>query len=189
MRFLKAIAACLAIAGLTGASLVESRSAAQKMAIIQQGHPPAGSRIFFSKAELNSFMRDEAGVRLAGGVRDFRLALQNDRATGYALVDFLKLRQTATGQAPGWIMKNLLAGERPVTVTARLTSLKGRARVDVESVEISGLPISGRTLDFLIENYVKPTFPQAKVSEWFAMGFRMDHLALSPAGMTVVVGR
>ncbi|MDP9170979.1 MAG: hypothetical protein M3N54_10215 [Acidobacteriota bacterium] len=180
---------CLAAAGVMAASLAESRSAAQKIDSIERGRAPAGSRFFFSSNELNSFMRDEAKARVPGGVRDLRLTLQSGRATGYALIDFVRLRQAATGVAPGWLMKNLLAGERPVTVTARLSSQRGRARVDVESVEVSGVPITGRALDFLIDDYLKPTFPAAKVSEWFELGFRMDHLALSPAGATVVVGR
>ncbi len=40
-------------------------------------------------------------------------------------------------------MKNLFAGERPVMVTARFSSANGKARVDVERVEISGVPIQG----------------------------------------------
>lgn len=179
----------LALACFMAASPSESRSAARKIEGIEQGRTPAGSRLFLSSAELNAFLRDQAKSRVPGGVRDLTFTPQTGRATGYAVVDFLKLRQTATGEAPSWILKNLFAGERPVTVTARLSSQNGRARVDVERVEVSGVPITGRALDFLIEDYLKPTFPSARVSEWFEMGYRLDHLTLSPAGMTVVVRR
>lgn len=181
--------ACLLGAGLLSANVVESRSAFEKVGKIETGRVASGSRVFFSAAELNAFMREEARSRVPGGVRDLRFSLANNRATGYAMVDFVKLRQTATGQAPGWVAQNLFAGERPVAVTARLSSQNGKARVDVERVEVSGVPIYGRALDFLIDDYVKPMFPGARVSEWFAMGYQVDRLDLSPAGMTVVVKR
>ena len=101
-------------------------------------------------------------------------------------VDFLKLRKAATGQEPGWVMKNLFSGERPVVVTARLTSRAGKARVDVERVEVSGVPLEGRALDFVIDDYIRPTFPTTKVSEWFQLGYHLDHVTISPAGVTAV---
>ena len=105
------------------------------------------------------------------------------------LVDFLKLRQAATGEDPGWIMKNLFAGERQVTVTGRFESRNRRARVDVDRVEVSGVPIEGATLTFLVDNFLRPTFPDVKVDEWFALGFHMERFTVSPAGVSVFVGK
>jgi hypothetical protein len=84
-------------------------------------------------------------------------------------------------------MKNLFAGEHPVTVTARFESANGRARVDVERVEISGVAIEGRALDFVIAQYVRPTFPDVKVNEWFPLRFGVDRFAVAPGGLTVLM--
>jgi len=86
-------------------------------------------------------------------------------------------------------MKNLFAGERPVTVTVRFESRNGRARVDVDRVEVSGVPIEGATLDFLIQNWLRPTFPDVKINEWFELGYRIDRLTVSPGGTAVFIGK
>jgi hypothetical protein len=109
-------------------------------------------------------------------------------ATGSAIIDFLKLRQ-ASGKASGWVMQKLLAGERQVRVTARIKSGSGRAVVDVERVEISGVTIDGKMLDFLIENYLIPQFPEAKIGQPFELAHRVDRLEVAPDAVGVVLGR
>jgi hypothetical protein len=121
-------------------------------------------------------------------VRDVRVELGDGRATGYATIDFLKIRQAATGEEPGWLLKNLFAGERPVVVTARFASEHGRARVDVERVEISGSAIEGHTLEFVIEDYLRPTFPDVVVNEWFGLRFGIERFTVTRAGVSVVTG-
>jgi hypothetical protein len=174
---------------LIGAGLADSQSAARKLSAIQTGATRPGSRIFFTPAELNAWMRDEARARVPQGVRNLRLELGYNRATGFADIDFLKLHQSATGQPPGWLMKNLFAGERPVTVVARFQSRNGQARVDVERVEISGIAIEGATLQFVIDNYVRPTFPDVKVDEWFGLRYGIERFTVAPAGVTVVIAK
>ena len=105
------------------------------------------------------------------------------------MIDFLKLRQAATGEQPGWLMKSLFSGERQVSVTAHFESKNRRARVNVDRVEVSGVPIEGTTLDFLIQNWLRPTFPDVKINEWFDLGFRMDRFTVSPAGASVFIGK
>jgi hypothetical protein len=56
-------------------------------------------------------------------------------------------------------------------------------------VEVSGIPIEGRTLDFLIDAYVRPTFPEVKISQWFPLPDRVDRFTVSPSGVVVVIGR
>jgi len=172
---------------MAAATLAESQSAYRKLERIQAGEVAAGSRIDFTPHEINAWLREEARTRFPLGVRNMRIDLGVGRATGYADIDFLKLRQAATGQAPGWLMKNLFSGTRPVTVTARFQSRAGLARVDVERIEISGVPIEGRMLDFLIADFVRPEFPDATVSEWFRLRYRVDHFTVSPRGVTAAI--
>ena len=96
-------------------------------------------------------------------------------------------RSYYTGDAPNWLLSKLLEGDRPVTVTARIESARGRVRVDVERVQISGVPVEGRTLDFLIQEYVIPAHPDAKVSQWIPLRHRMDRIEIAPQTVTVVL--
>jgi hypothetical protein len=86
-------------------------------------------------------------------------------------------------------MSQLLEGERPVTVTARLRSSGGNATVDVLSVQISGITLDGRTLDFLIQHFLLPVYPEAAVGRPFELGDRIERLDVQPGGVDVVVGR
>jgi hypothetical protein len=86
-------------------------------------------------------------------------------------------------------MKNLFAGERPVTVKVRFDSRNRRARVDVDRVEVSGVPIEGATLDFLIQTWLRPTFPDVKINQWFDLQYRVDRFTVQPAGASIFIGK
>ncbi len=171
------------------AAVYDSQSARRKLEFIERGHPAAGTRVLFTPPEINGWLADEARARAPRAARNLRLELGSGRATGYGEIDFLQLHQATTGAAPNWLLKNLLAGERPVRVSAIFHSENGRGRVDVERVEISGVVIEGPALDFLIENFVRPMFPYAMVAEWFPLQYGVDHVTVSPAGVAVVMKR
>jgi hypothetical protein len=160
-------------------------SARQKVDLIESGRLLPGARIDLSLGELNAFAAKEAPA----GVRIPKLVLEGqETVSGSAMVDFGKLRR-AQGYEPGWLMSKLLDGERPVSATARVHSGGGKIRVDVERASISGVEIDGKTLDFLIQNFILPFYPQAMVGRPVDMGFRIDRLQLAPAGVGVVIGR
>lgn len=161
----------------------------RKFGQLENGKLPAGTRVDLTPAELNAWAADEARIWAPGAARNIHLDLRTGEATGSVLVDFAKLRKAVTGEDPGWIMKNLFSGERSVTVTARFESSNRRARVDVERVEVSGVPIEGAALNFIIEEWLKPTFPDVKVNQWFGLGFRINRFTVSPNLVSVYIGR
>jgi hypothetical protein len=85
-------------------------------------------------------------------------------------------------------MSKLLEGERPVSVTARIRSSAGQATVDVQRVEVSGVGIDGRTLDFLIEHILLPLYPNAVVGRPFELGHHIERLDVDSRAVGVVVG-
>ena len=158
-------------------------TAKEKLDRIESGKLRPGSRVVLSFGELNAWAAKEAPA----GVRNPRVqAPAREIATGNALIDFGKLERSA-GRRPGWLMSKLLDGERPVSVTARIRSAGGRATVDIQRVEISGIMIDGRTLDFLIDNFLLPMYPDAAISRPFELGHGIDRLDVSPAAVAVVI--
>ena len=155
-----------------------------KFDLIEQNRLRPGSRVVTTRAEWNAWVQDEAPA----GVRRTRIDLGANRVMAYATVDFLKLHRAA-GQRPNWFLSTLLEGERPVAVIARVQSGGGRARVDLERVEVSGVAVEGRALDFLVQEYVIRAYPEAKVSQWFPLSYRMDHFEIESSGVTVVIKR
>ena len=177
----------IALLGLAtlGAAPNDYLSAKQKFDSIENGRLKAGSRVELSVRELDAYAEQSVPV----GVRDPRLQLPAPgMATGMAMVDFGKLRR-ALGYQTGWLMSKLLDGDRPVSVTARIHSAGGRATVDLQRVEISGVTVDGRTLDFLIQNVLLPLYPDAVVGRPFELGHRIEKLDVGPATVAVLIGR
>jgi hypothetical protein len=168
-----------------GAAPNDYLSAKQKFDSIESGRLRAGSRVELSVRELDAYVERE----VPEGVRNPRLQLlAPDMAKGAAMMDFGKLRR-ALGYQTGWLMSMLLDGDRPVSVTARIRSAGGRATVDVQHVEISGVAIDGATLDFLIQNILLPLYPDAVVGRPFELGHRIEKLDVGPAAVAVLIGR
>lgn len=160
-------------------------SAKRKFDTIEGDRLPAGTRVEFSERELTAYAEKEAPP----GVRNPRLHFGTPEiVTGTALIDFGKVEK-AQGQHPGWLMSRILEGERQVSVTARIRSANGHATVDVERVEISGIVIDGRTLDFLIQNVLLPLYPSAVVGKPFELGHRIERLDVRTAAAVVAIGK
>lgn len=175
----------LVVASVVGAAYGDYLSAKQKLDQIEAGQMRPGSRVVLLPREIEAYAAHEAPQ----GVRNPKIAITSAGiATASALVDFGKLRQSE-GHSPGWLLSKLLDGERPLSVTARITSSRGHAQVEVERVEISGMEIKGEMLDFLIQNVFQPLYPDAAVGRPFELGNRIDRLEIDPRGVNVLIGR
>jgi hypothetical protein len=175
-------------AGSLVAATGDYLSVQRKFTSIENGGLRAGSRVHLSPEELNAYAAHEVPM-VTGGVHDPRLRLlDGEMVQASARIDFAELRRSQ-GNPPGWLLTQLLEGEHPVNVTARIRSAAGRATVDVVSVEISGIKIDGSTLDFLIQHFLLPLYPQAAVGRPFELGDRIERLEMQPDGVTVVIGR
>lgn len=182
----RALQGILLVLSLTSALAYDFYSSArQKVDLIESGRLQPGARVDLSLRELNAIAEHEAPA----GVRDPQVVVDApDVVTGRALVDFGKVRR-AQGYQPGWLMAKLLDGERPVSVTARVRSSAGKVTVEVQRAEVAGLEIDGAVLDFLVQNFVIPLYPEAMIGRPIPMGFRIDRLLVAPAGVAVMIGR
>ncbi len=178
----------LVAAPLIPAGSPDYQAAVRKVSLIEQDRLKPGSRVELSPGELNAYVLQEVSEVAPDGVRNARLELGPGSATATAMIDFGKLRR-AEGKQSGAIMSYLLDGPRPVTITARIRSSGGTATVDVEQVEVSGIVIEGRLLDFLIRNYLIEAYPNAKVGEPFELGHRIERLDVQPASVGILIGR
>jgi hypothetical protein len=159
-----------------------------KIEQIESDRLPRGSRVVFSAAELNAYVEHQIPT-VTGGVHQPRLELLGQGvARGSAMVDFAKLR-TSEGHPPGWLLAKLLEGEHPVSVTALIRSSGGQATVDVQRVEISGVSISGAPLDFLIQHFLLPLYPDAAVGRPFALDHGIERVEVKTGRVVVVKGR
>ncbi len=184
----RVLAAFLVAAALPASVSPGELSARRKLQLIERNRVPAGSKVVLHQDELNAYVRSEVRSVAPAGVRDPRLELGQNRATGFAYVDFEKLRQSQ-GEPMGWFMSKLAGGERRVRVDALIRSGGGKAVVDLERVEVSGIAVSGRALDYLIRNFLRPYYPEAKVGQPFELAHRIERLEVQPSLVNVVIGK
>lgn len=163
-----------------------AESVTRKLDIIQSGRAKPGSVFLFTSAELNAWVRIKAPMVVPEGLREPRLELANGSATGYALVDFLKLQHGA-GVETNWLISKLIQGEKRVLATATIRAANGRATVHLVRVEIGGLAVSGATLDFLIDTFFRPLYPDAKIDEPFELSDRVDRIDVTPTEARVYI--
>ena len=175
------LAICLPVLG----SRTDYLSAKHKFQAIEKHQYRPGTRVSLSPAELNSYVQAELPLVAPAGVRSPSVQLLgNNQATGTILVDFLKLQSTR-GKAPGFLLRTLLEGEHEVAVTAQVRSSRGMATVDLQRIEVSGIPIEGQALDFLIRNYLIPNYPDAKIGRPFKLESSVDRIEVTPGAAFV----
>jgi hypothetical protein len=180
MRVFAATLALVSIAGFAAVSDNDYLSAKKKFQAIDKQAVKSGSKVAFTSTELNAYVQTELPKIAPRGIRDPKVELLGDnKASGKAMIDFLKLR-SAQGKSTSWLLSKLLQGEREVSVTTRITSGAGKATVNVQRVEVSGIPIEGAALDFLITNYLMPNYPEAKIGRPFQLHKRVERIEVSP---------
>jgi hypothetical protein len=184
----RSLTAVLLAAALSAAVPPDALTARNKFRLIESDRVPPGTRVTIQQDELNAYVRNQLRSVAPVGIRQPRLELGQNRATGFAWVDFEKLRQ-AQGEPMGWLMAKLVGGERRVRVDAQIRSGGGKAVVDLERVEVSGITISGLALDYLIHNFLWSYYPEAKVGRPFELAHRIERLEVEPSQVNVVIGK
>jgi len=163
-------------------------SVSRKLDLIESGKAKPGSVFQFTQAELNAWVRAEAPTVVPDGFRQPHLELGNGEASGSALVDLLKVRR-ASGEETPWLVARLIQGEKLVTARASIQSSQGKAKVHLLSVEIGGFEVTGATLDFLVQNFLLPIYPDAKIDQSFDLADHVDRIEIRPAEALVYIRR
>ncbi len=163
-------------------------SVSKRLDLIESGQAKPGSVFRFTPSELNAWVRVKAPSVVTDGFRQPQLVLGNGEATATALVDFLKVRH-ANGIETNWLIAQLIQGEKLVKARASIQSAHGRATVHVVRVEIGGLAVTGAALDFLVQNFFRPFYPEAKIDEPFDLAGNVDRIEITPAEARVYIRR
>jgi hypothetical protein len=138
-------------------------SAVRKLDAIEARQVKRGSTVTFSPQEINAWARVKIPEIVPEGMRDYRAELGNGTATGYAQVDFLKMRHAA-GASTNWFLSKLIEGERPLLVGVKLESGGGRCIVYLTRVEIGKAVANKTVIDVLVKTFFAPLYPAAKIN-------------------------
>lgn len=190
MRSSSILAGFLLISMTHGTNLRAADSTAvtvqKKLDLIQSGRAKPGAVFHFTVAELNAWVRMKAPMIVPDGFRQPRLVLGEGEASASALIDFLKVRD-ARGVATNFLVAKLIQGEKLVKARAGIQSAHGRATVHLLRVEIGGLAVTGAPLDFLVENFFRPFYPDAKIDQPFELAGNVDRIEVTPVEARVYI--
>jgi hypothetical protein len=140
-----------------------------------------------SDAEVNAYLRYHAGNDIPVGiVEPTILALGDGRVSGRAIVDLDAVRKQ---KQRGWLDPlGYLTGRLPVTAAGRLTSKEGVGRFELESAEISGVPVPKGVLQELLSYYSRtPADPSGiNMDDPFQLPSRIREIRVGRAQAVVV---
>jgi hypothetical protein len=176
----------LASAAALSAADPQPMNVSRKLDLIESGKAKPGAVFRFTTAELNAWVRLKVPATIHDGFREPQLQLGNGTASASARIDFVKVRH-ASGVETNWLIAKLIQGEKLVTAQASIQSANGRATVHLIRVEIGGLAVTGSTLDFLVQNFLLPFYPDAKIDQPFYLAGAVDRIVVTPAEARVYI--
>jgi hypothetical protein len=194
-----ALAIAGATLGMTTAVLTQPRLSQQdatrfqaKLAAITQyaQAPPRTAQprsTQLTDAEVNSYLKFGAGSQIPVGIVEPTLnALGEGRVSGKALVDLDAVRKQ---KKRSWTdPMNYLSGLLPLTASGILTTQNGVGRFQLESAQISGVPIPKTFLQELLSYYSKTPENPAGIGmdDPFELPARIREIRVAPGVTTVV---
>ena len=121
-----------------------SDSFAQKIVLVQKIADEKSSKnrsTTFTQDETNSYLKFGAGDLLPTGLTQPEITmLGQGKVAGKAVVDLDVVRQKQS--SGGWLdPTSYLTGKLPVTASGRIVTWDGKGKFELESAEVSGVPI------------------------------------------------
>ena len=189
------VSAVLLVATLQAATLSRQQSDAfaRKLALITRHAattppPAAGQRTPVSQDELNSWFAFRSQRLLPAGVAPPTLSIiGNGKVMGDVTLDleaYAQKRKSGSALDP-W---GLIGGRVPVTVTGILHTKDGRGRFELQSAQLSGIPLPKSFLQELVTYYSRtPDKPQGiRIDDPFELPANIRHIEVGQ-GQAVVV--
>jgi hypothetical protein len=159
--------------------------------IVEFGNQPRnrGSRLAtpISDAEVNSYLRYNAKTQVPVGIVEPTLnAMGEGRVSGRAIVDLDVVRKK---KQRGWLdPMAYLTGTVPLSVSGLLITKDGVGRFQLESAEVSGVPIPKGVLQELLSYYSRsPEHPAGiNLDDPFELPARIREIQVGRGQSTVV---
>ncbi len=123
-----------------------------------------------TEEEINDYFA--AGrVKLPQGVKKVTLEGHSGLVAGHATIDFDEIR---AGQKSSNPLLSLFNGTHNVQVEADASGANGTAKVHVRTVSIDGIDVPRIALEYFINHYVTPKYPNVGIDSTFALTNRID---------------
>ena len=122
-----------------------------------------------TEPEVNAYF-NEGGVKLPKGVSHLRLSSHDAVIDGHANVDFEQIMQGRGSNNPFY---SLFSGSHDVHAVAQATGANGTGTIHVQSVELDGVQLPQFALQFFVQHYITPKYPNVGITSTFKLPLRI----------------
>ncbi len=153
----------------------------KKIAAIESNssNPPAQPQTTtVTQDELNAYL-NEGGVTVPKGLSNIKIAFSPGNLHASSQVDFDQLSEGHGGGNP--IFSALFSGTHDVEADAQASGSGGQGTVTLQTVKLDGVTVPKSALEYLIQHYVKPKYPQAGMTSTFALPDNIQSAAVQQA--------
>jgi hypothetical protein len=142
---------------------------------------PDQSPTEFSEQEINAYLAS-GRVELPAGVKSVRFQEQPGTISATARVDFDALKAGRTSVNP---LLSIFSGVHVVVVVADAAGSGGQGEVHVRSVALDDMKIPEFVLQFFVETFLQPKYPEVGLDSRFTMPERIDTATVGLHMLTV----
>src|SRR5262245_33515461 len=141
----------------------------------------------FTQAETNSYLKFQAGDLLPTGLTQPELTMIGQgKVSGKAVVDLDVVRQKQS--SGGWFdPTSYLTGKLPVTASGRIVTWDGKGKFELESAEVSGVPIPKSFLAQMVNFFTRTADnPRgSSIDDTFVLPANIQAIDVNPGSWTV----
>jgi hypothetical protein len=149
------------------------RSMQQKLDYIETNadrQPPARKPTAITNKEFEAWLNG-GGVALPAGISNVQFSSVPAVITANARVDFDKLTAGAKSANP---LLSIFSGVHDVVLTAQASGAQGTGSVRVESMSIDGVKVPRMAMQYAVDKYLKPKYPNVGLDSTFRLPARID---------------
>jgi hypothetical protein len=156
----------------------------KKIALLEAGPTAPSQTVTMTQDELNSFFA-EGGVQVPKGLSNIKFDLRPGIVHATSEVDF-DLLSEGHGGGGNPLFSALFSGTHDVDAEAQASGTGGQGTVTIQSVKLDGVQVPKSALEYLIQHYVKPKYPQAGMTSTFELPVQIDSATVQQGQVELV---
>jgi hypothetical protein len=156
----------------------------KKIALLEAGPTAPSQTVTMTQDELNSFFA-EGGVQVPKGLSNIKFDLRPGIVHATSEVDFDQLSE-GHGGGGNPLFSALFSGTHDVDAEAQASGTGGQGTVTIQSVKLDGGQVPKSALEYLIQHYVKPKYPQAGMTSTFELPVQIDSATVQQGQVELV---
>lgn len=187
------VVALVVLAGATAPDSLTPKLAdafAKKIVAVQQQaeqKAPKDRATTFTQAETNSYLKFQAGDLLPTGLTQPEITMVGGgKVTGKAVVDLDVVRQKQS-RGSWFDPTSYLTGQLPVTASGRIITADGKGRFELDTAEVSGVPIPkaflGQMVTFFTRTAANPR--GSSIDDTFELPAKITRIDVAAGSFTL----